>query len=394
MKPLSTVLILFARYGEGHIQVAEALKQAFERRGAVRVVLLDLFQESHPVVNAVSKSMYRKSFTWLSGIYGWSYDRTKEMSHDRLSSRLFNSFGMHTLNEAIRTLQPDVVINTFPMLAMPEWRRQTGQRIPTFAVLTDFVLHNRWIHPEIDKYYVATDDLADQLVRKGIRQDQIVVSGIPIRSAFQIAGDVRQERQRLAEKYQLSPSKQKVLLMAGGYGISSNWPEIIQQFHHNDWEVVVVCGKNESARAELLQQTAHLSGVHIFGYVKQIEELMKTADLLVTKAGGITLAEAMSLNLPLLLLSPVPGQEMENAQYLEAKGVARIINSRQQIREINALLDSLNTTEHALGRQDSAERVVRDIQNTWQEVTTRRGTRELATLSSFHTAHVAADLPD
>ena len=381
MKQLSTVLILFARYGEGHIQVAEALKQAFEKHGAVRVVLLDLFQQSHPVVNAISKLIYRESFTWLSALYGWSYYRTKEMSHDRLSSRLFNSFGIHTLNETIRTLQPDLVINTFPMLAMPEWRRKTGQRIPTFAVLTDFVLHNRWIHPEIDKYYVATDDLAEQLVRKGIRRDQVVVSGIPIRSAFQISGDARHEKQRLAEKYQLSPNKRKVLLMAGGYGIAPKWLEMIQHFHHNDWEVIVVCGRNESARTELSEQTVHLSGVHIFGYVNHVEELMKAVDLLVTKAGGITLAEGLSLNLPLLILSPVLGQEMENAQYLEAKGAARIINSPQQIHEINSLFDSLKQTHHSIGRPDSPQLVVQDIENTWREVTTRGGTSELDSLS-------------
>jgi processive 1,2-diacylglycerol beta-glucosyltransferase len=374
---LPTVLILYAKYGAGHVQVAEALKQAFEQQQAARVVLLDLFHESHPVVDELSKFVYRKSFTWFPRLYGWSYYRTREMSHDRMFARLFNSFGMHTLREALRTLQPDLVINTFPMLAMPEFRRQTGQRIPTVAVLTDFVLHNRWIHPEIDKYYVATDDLAEQLFQKGIAWERVVVSGIPIRPAFQTGENAEAERRDLVRKYNLRPDKPKALLVAGGYGVAWNWQEIIQNFQHRGWEVVVVCGNNAAVREELQAATEDEPDVHIFGYVERLDELMKTADVLVTKAGGITLAEAMSLSLPILILSPVPGQELENARYLEAKGAARILRRREEISQIPALLQSLQRTHRPLGQRDSAQRVVRDICLSWQEeVLARRGADE------------------
>ncbi|MBL0388982.1 UDP-N-acetylglucosamine 2-epimerase [Tumebacillus sp. ITR2] len=373
------VLILYARYGAGHIQVAEALQQAFEKNGAARVVLLDLFRESHPWVDAASKFLYRKSFTLFPTLYGWTYYRTKDMSHDRLMSRHFNSFGLPTLKKSIEAVQPDLVINTFPMLAMPEFRRQTGQRIPTFAVLTDFVLHNRWIHPEIDKYYVATDDLAEQLFQKGVLPHQVVVSGIPIRQGFQRAQDLLEEKHELARRYQLTPQKRKVLLSAGGYGVSWNWLEIIQSFAEQDWEVLVACGNNEAMRSDLLLKTAPLADVHIFGYLPHIEELMKTADLLVTKAGGITLAEALSLQLPILILSPVPGQELENARYLEAKGAARVVRTREDLAEIkhllqkDELLSSLVQTNHTpLGQQNSAERVVADMKTSWKEGMTSR----------------------
>ncbi|KEO81142.1 MGDG synthase family glycosyltransferase [Tumebacillus flagellatus] len=375
------VLLLYARYGAGHIQVAEALRTAFEEAGVAQVVLLDLFHEAHPWVDSLSKFLYRKSFTLFPTLYGWSYYRTRNMTHEGVLSRQFNSFGLHTLKKTIDALQPDLVINTFPMLAMPEFRRQTGHRIPTFAVLTDFVLHNRWIHPEIDKYYVATHDLAHELVQAGIHPDQVVVSGIPIRSGFALAEDPQAEKRELQKRYRLHPEKKKILLSAGGYGVSWNWLEIIRTFAEQGWEVLVACGQNEAVRAELQAVAANLPDVQVFGYVKRMEELMKSADLLVTKAGGITLAEALSLHLPILILSPVPGQELENARYLEAKGAARVIRDRRDLDDVFRLLRdgsllSRMQGRSTLGQSRSAERVAADIKTSWKEGIAHRGSRE------------------
>lgn len=380
MKRDPTVLILYARYGAGHIQVAEALKQAFLQQDISRIVLVDLFHEAHPLLDAATQFIYRKSFTWFPAMYGWTYYRTQHMDHDRPLAKHFNSYGLQTLRNIIKAVQPDLVINTFPMLVMPEWRRQSGQRIPTYAVLTDFVLHNRWIHPEIDRYYVATEDLAKQLVEHGVRREQVVVSGIPIRASFLVAPDAALEKQSLVRQYNLSPHRQKVLLVAGGYGVPWHWVDFIQLFHQSGWEVLVVCGHNESLQKDLLARTSTLSNVQIFGYVEQMEELMKCADLLITKAGGITLSEAMSLALPTLILSPVPGQELDNARYLEAKGAACVVWSKQDILQIQQLitqpatLHMMRQRSQQIGQKRSAERIVADIRNLWSEVITSSGT--------------------
>ncbi|MGZ4121984.1 MAG: MGDG synthase family glycosyltransferase [Tumebacillaceae bacterium] len=361
---MKKILILYASYGTGHIQVSNALKSTFEKTADVEVLLVDLFAEAHPLINAITKFIYLQSYSLLSSFYGWSYYSTQEMRHDRMTAHWFNSFGLHKLREIIDRERPDVVINTFPMLVMPEFRRKTGKIIPTYSVLTDFALHQRWVHPEIDRYFVATEELREQLVGKGVSASRIVVSGIPLREEFEQQMDTAP----LYERYGLPQEKRIALVVAGALGVTKGLEDVCERFAEGEnWEVVLVCGKNAQVKERMTEHFAQRSNVHVFGYVQQIHELMRIAACMVTKAGGITLSEAIALNVPLLIFRPVPGQERDNAQFLVEQGAALVLQNEEDLAQISQiltaeeLLSNMRKRLQMLQQPHASETIVQDV---------------------------------
>lgn len=104
------------------------------------------------------------------------------------NKRKFNIYfkmGNKRLGQLVEEHKPDIIINTFPMIVVPEYRRRTGKVIPTFNVMTDFCLHKIWVHENVDKYYVATDYVKEKLIEIGTHPNNVKITGIPIRPQFE-----------------------------------------------------------------------------------------------------------------------------------------------------------------------------------------------------------------
>lgn len=361
------ILTLSASYGEGHNQVSRALQNCFQSKGIKNVKIVDLFGVAHPVINAITRYTYLKSFYIAPFIYGWLYHSSKQMGPNTIFSKMLNSFGLKKLEEIILTEQPDAVINTFPHPAISEFRKKTGIYIPTFTVITDFTLHHRWIQPEIDKYYVATGDLKNEMVHSGIPPGKIKISGIPLRETFTCSPDI----DGLHQKYGLNPGKRTILVMSGAYGGLHKIRQICKSILMIPGsEIAVVCGKDKFMERMLKNSFHDCKSVHIFGFVEDIHELMKIACCIVTKAGGITLSEAVAVQLPIVIFRPVPGQERDNALYFAGKKAAFVIN---QTRELPGPISDILSSEHcffqmkasvkSLQKHRATETVVDDILN-------------------------------
>ncbi len=359
------ILILFAGFGDGHVQVAKALQRSFSKRGQHRVIMLDLLAETHPLINRISRFFYIKSSTHLPQLYGWSYYATEHMKYDGTLARALNSIGMMRFKQLIETEKPDVVINTFPFMTMAELRKHTGNILPIFTVLTDFALHYRWLHPEVDKYFVATSDLKKKMIGAGIAEDRIKVSGIPLRAMFE-EGKPRNRKRKYSA---METRTQHVLVMAGAFGVMRNLRPMIERLlTPRIKRIVVVCGKNEKLREATEKQFKDEPRVRVLGFVEQIKPLMEASLCMVTKAGGITLSEAIALQIPVIVYRPLPGQEKENAEYLANKGAVRIAGN---LSELAALVDEwvtddykLRTAKERIGRlrtKDASATVVDDI---------------------------------
>ncbi|MFC5651378.1 glycosyltransferase [Paenibacillus solisilvae] len=325
------LLILYASYGDGHLQAARAIRDALADRGVDRTLLIDLLAEAHPFINEMTKRVYMKSYSLLPGLYGWVYDRTKPMKHDSLFASWLHSFGKDSLRRLLQAELPDAVIHTFPILAMPALKQQIGLQIPTGTVITDFDLHQRWVHPEIDRYYVPTEDMQRELILLGIPERRICISGIPIKRGFRsLTIDPA-----LRSRYGLPAGRPVVLLMAGAQGTLPDMTELLSKLlQQQSFTVVVVCGRNEALSCLLTQMFSGFIAarqLHVLGYVEPMHELMALASCIITKPGGVTLAEALASGLPIIAYRPVPGQERNNALYLENKGAAAIAYTPEQL---------------------------------------------------------------
>jgi processive 1,2-diacylglycerol beta-glucosyltransferase len=365
MKPNPKIIIFFASYGEGHLQVSRALLSYFQDFGINNVILIDLLSKAHPFLDAMSKFIYSKSTSYWPMLYGWSYYLTYNMKHDQRLAKWLNSLCVEKLAEIIEVEKPDAIIHTFPMLTISELRKQIDVYIPTFTVLTDYVLHSRWIHPGTDKYFVATEDLKNKMIKKGILNEQIKVSGIPIRKIFQETFDVP----AILQSYKLNSGKKNILIMAGAYGgISILKKMIALLLSFEDVQIIIVCGRNKQFQIKLEVLFNQESRVCILGFVEQIQELMAISSCIITKAGGITLSEAIALQLPTIVFRPVPGQEKENASYLAEK---KLIFITRRLTELKNVVHQLLTKNWEINRMKpslspiqklaAAEIVVSDI---------------------------------
>ncbi|MBD3921186.1 glycosyltransferase [Paenibacillus sp. PR3] len=367
------ILIIYASYGDGHLQAARAIRDALERQGVEpkRIKLVDLMAEANPLLNEVSRRFYMHSYSKMPTLYGWVYDRTRPMKHDSLFGGWLHSFGKEKLRRLLLSERPDAIVYTFPVFAAPSSRKSLLPHVPTSAVVTDFDLHCRWVHPHVDRYFVATDELKLELMRLGIAERRITVSGIPIKQSFTA---LRPNPQWFA-RYGLPEDRPIVLIMAGAAGVMPDVPEVCEALlQDNAVTVALVCGRNEalasSLRARFHGQLSTSNGgrLHLFGYVETIHELMAIADCLVTKPGGITLSEGLATGLPLFIYRPVPGQEKNNALYLHSKGAAHITRNPQELSNAvrSLLYDPIRLAVHqqaarALGRSGAADTVALDI---------------------------------
>lgn len=359
------VLILSASYGDGHIQVSRALASRFAEKGCRNVQIVDLFAEAHPYINALMRALYLKTYSFAPFLYGWVYYGSQSMSSDKHVFKWLNSFGLRKLQAIMREERPDVVINTFPMYTLLQWRQKAKQYIPIYTVLTDFTLHQRWIHPEIDRYYVATEDIKRKMIQHGVAEQRIRVSGIPLRDVFAKPFD----KKAIERKYQLKPGKKYVLVMAGAYGVLQNIDRICQNLLSDpDLHVLLVCGKNESLQKEMLARFSQHSAIRIFGFVEDVHELMSISSCIVTKAGGITLSEALAFHLPIIVFRPVPGQERDNALYLARKNAALVVQHPDElVRQIVYLLhdperlEKMRQAAAQLQKRTACETVVCDV---------------------------------
>ncbi|MEW9698651.1 glycosyltransferase [Paenibacillus sp. SI8] len=352
------ILILTASYGNGHIQAAQALYEQFVRQGVEHVKVVDLMKEGHPFINMVTTSLVNKS-TKISRMgldyYGWSYYWTREKKSTALFQRSMTALGKKKLKEIIHQERPDAVVNTFPFGASPEICSSLGIRNVT--VLTDFALHNTWLHPLVDKYYVATEELKHQIMYKGFTRDCIEVSGIPVRHEFTSLSTRK------------SSNKKRILIMAADQGASSYVDDLLASLIHiAHCQIVVVCGRNEKLKQKLEAQFNVYTHLTIYGFVNNLHEWMSASTCIVTKAGGLTLTEAIALQLPIFIYRPYAGQERENAKYLASCGVATISDDIEELSygiqylmEHPTLREEVRSRMIGLQRKQAAAHIVSDI---------------------------------
>jgi processive 1,2-diacylglycerol beta-glucosyltransferase len=348
------ILIVYASYGEGHLQAARAIRSALAEMGIRRSILVDLMDEAHPWIGSFTKHVYMRSFTILPGVYGWVYDMTRSMCHDSLLGDWLHSFGRHRMRRLLEQHQPDAVIHTFPMFVMPALRHGSrAAHIPSCAVVTDYDLHGRWVHPGIDRFYVPTDDMLEELALRGIPRERICASGIPLKLGFEGLQPKPEYRQRFG----FAPDERIVLIMAGAHGVMPDLHELCAGLlGQSNASIALVCGRNSvlerTMRSAFAAQPSAARRLRVFGYVDAIHELMAISSLLVTKPGGITLTEGLAAGLPIIAYRPVPGQERRNAEYLARRGAAVIAHKPSELTA--TILKLMADPDRLIDRRNSA----------------------------------------
>lgn len=341
MAHLSKLLILSASYGEGHQQAAKAVQDSLRLQSPeTEVRTIDYMRTVHPVLDSVAKYCYLKSVQFAPALYGWFYKGTSQIPPSSLIQRQLNSLGIEELAEQLDDFDPDVVLATFPTPAgvVSYLKQQQRTSVPLATIITDHAIHSQWIHPYTDLYFVGSQHVRKGLVARGTLASSVRVTGIPVRPSFLQSFD----KTSLYKKYELNPRLPVVLVMGGAYGVMGDIQQVVEELfsYPVPLQVIVVTGRNERLKSQLETLLPSATNqARVYGFVSEVHELMSIAHLMLTKAGGLTISEALALQVPMVLYRPIPGQEVQNARFLTNAGVAVYARSRKQVTEhLNDLL--------------------------------------------------------
>lgn len=360
---MTRVLILTASYGSGHNTAARSLAAAFERLGA-QVTVTDHFRELvHPTFERVTRALYSAILRRAPFLWGIGYDLGDRLASDSPLTLGVTRLGTGRLAERLRTLAPDVVVTVHatPAVAMSALARAGARVPPHTTVVTDFVAHSQWIALPIDRYCVAAEEVKHEFIARGVAADRIVVTGVPVSAEFEQPVDPRAARATLG----LSLRAPVVLAMAGSHGSFGRLPDVVRALLgiRRPVQGVVVAGDDDRLAGTLRAMTRG-TPVRVLGYVTAVRRLMAAADLLVTKAGGMTLAEAMAVELPLVTYGSLPGQERRNERFASRAGIALVARSRRELSRAleralgdPPLLDHLRERIRLARRPEAARRI-------------------------------------
>jgi processive 1,2-diacylglycerol beta-glucosyltransferase len=214
-----------------------------------------------------------------------------------------------------------VCTQAFACGVIDSWKRAPGRRTPALVgVLTDFVAHRYWADPEVDLYIAPSEETRQKLITQGVLPERVTTHGIPTNQCFIHPVD----RAAVIKNLGLKPDLPKILVMGGSLGLGP-MKSVIRKLNKlpQPFDIIVVTGKNEELQEQLARKGPRLRHTtKIFGFVENVHELMDLAEMIITKPGGITTAEALVKKLPMIIINPIPGQEAKNSEYLLSQNVA------------------------------------------------------------------------
>lgn len=337
------ILIITASFGDGHIIAATNLSKGIkEQEPLAEVKIVDLFREAHPKINEILKRMYLKSYSIAPTLYGTLYYSTKKRS--TILRNIVGNLIKDRLMYYLDTFKPDVIINTYPILITPYLREVEKEYIQTYTVITDYGAHSQWIDPGITKYFVASEYVKRGLEKLGVDSEKIRVTGIPVSLDF---NNKEFNLEKILNKYKInSQGKPIVTILAGSYGVLRDVIEICRQIFTIDPEpfLIVVAGKNQLLESRLKEKTKEFSDkIRVFGYISPLHEIMRISDIIVTKAGGLTVTEILNVGVPMIIYRTAPGQERENTKFLVKNRCAYHAKDPYQLKGmISYLLNNKN----------------------------------------------------
>ncbi|HEY2673512.1 MAG TPA: glycosyltransferase [Rugosimonospora sp.] len=339
------LLFLVADTGAGHRTAAHAVGQALQRDypGAFAPVLCD------PLAGPGSANLLR----WVTGLYGpsirlapWAWGALYHGCDSRAAARILRStllaLADRPVAEAVARHRPAAVVSFHPLTGSAAIRARdaTAPHAPVVTVVTDLVnIHAAWRDGGVDRIVVPPTATQAPATFGEFAWRRVDV-GPPVATAFTVGPPRPYERAALRRRLGVDEHRFLVLLTGGGEGaggIARRAAAILRRF--DDVGVVALCGRNRRLYARLTGLAARCAGrLTVRGFVDNMADWMRCADVMVGKAGPGTIAEATCCGTPLLLTSHLPGQESGNIEFVVEAGAGRHVPTvRRLVREVGLL---------------------------------------------------------
>ena len=337
------VLIFYASYGGGHLNAAKSIENCIKTNYKnIDVEMIDCMKYVNKTIEKVTTAAYREMAKKAPWAWGRIYSDAQKGPLAHITTRS-NKIMAIKLLKLLREKKPDLIISTHPfgsqMCSYLKRKNKIDSKIAT--IMTDFAPHDQWLvgHEYTDYFFVAHNKMKDYLISKGISENKVFDTGIPISENFQKLYN----KKEIFDKYNLDENKFTILFFGGGeFGLGKTravqiFNNFVEKTKNNNIQIIAISGKNpkmKSAFEEVVNSNNAEVQVKIIEFSNEVPKLMAISDLVVTKPGGLTTSESLASHLPMIVINPIPGQEEENAEFLESKNIAVWIKKSDNSKEI------------------------------------------------------------
>ena len=336
------VLLMYITKVSGHRQATVAIQQALRQLDPeIEAPAINGFGYTYPILEKIINKAYLSVIKRTPKVWDYLYDNPKIVKNSQSIQNFLHKTSHEKIEKLIQRHRPQAIVCTqaFPCGMVADYKISHNLDILLIGVLTDFSPHSYWINEGVDYYVVPSEEVKERLVVKGVAPERVRVYGIPLRPRFNEPVD----RVAIAENMGLDPNVPTILVMGGGQGLGPI-KKIVKSLGKMNMfvQIIVLSGVNKKIVKSLRRYAAKSDKkILVFEFVTNVEELMTLADLIVTKPGGMTTAESLTKGLPMVVINPIPGQEMRNTDFLIQQGIGIRVHDVDDIGgEVEVLLRS------------------------------------------------------
>ncbi|MDA3935722.1 MAG: glycosyltransferase, partial [Actinomycetota bacterium] len=303
------ILVLTASYGGGHAAASSAIERYYADHTDVDVRVVDFLETVAPNLNVLAKFAYQRSEAFFPNFTG-SFEGLQEAYPDNPAVHELKENAFAHVQSLLDEWAPHAVVSLCPLAGGAATEARVGRGYLSISVSLDYRGVGSWVNPGGDLHFVACKETREDLVVRGVPWDRIVVSGIPVAERFSESFDRPVARSALGflDRY--------TVLLASTTGSPAEVRDIVKHLLDQGVQVAVVAGNNGRLRRGLETLIESSRFLHVFGYVDDMPRMMCAADRIVGRAGGPIVPEAFASGLPLIVMGPVPGQEIQNVDFL------------------------------------------------------------------------------
>ncbi|MEA5004002.1 MAG: glycosyltransferase [Christensenella sp.] len=365
------VLILSMTVGQGHNSTSKALRACMEEKGHTCEILDTYKFLAKPIGLGFDKG-YTAMGRFVPKLNENIY-KAAEKASGRADMKMnfpwaFANLTKSKMQKYIEETKPDVVVCSIVMTAiLITSLKEAGlidPNIKSIGIVTDYSLHPFWEYTAMDYFVAANELMIPEFTDRGIAENKILPTGIPIAPKFTRSIPQKEAREKLG----LDPDMFTVLMASGGMGFSGLVPVLQDIDTVEETQIVTVCGTNTRLKNKLLAMEFK-NRVHILGFVDNMDEYIDAADVVITKPGGLSTSETIAKEKPMILTKPMPGVENMNIAFLLNNSLAVHANEYQplsmvlkQMRLNQVKIDEMKRAQKKWGKKNSANMLAKFIE--------------------------------
>ncbi|WP_177505364.1 MGDG synthase family glycosyltransferase [Anaerosinus sp.] len=365
---MKRIMILSASIGAGHVKAAQAIHESLNDLDDIYIVEYDVLTFIPEICKNFLLGLYLYSLKSFPQVYDQAYAWGNDNKWALYGKKLLNQVFSKKLLHYIRDYSPDCIIATHAIPAgfVSYLKEEKYIELMSATVITDFAVHRLCFNQNTDLFFIAHEGLVSNKVFDNFSMEKVYTTGIPVRQSFL----EQVEKKKIYKDLNFVEDKPTILIMGGGAGLLP-MEKILREFEMIDipLQVIAVAGNNNILYNKLQCVKSSCHDIKTFKFVQSIHQFMSISDLMITKAGGVTIAEALCKGLPMLIYRPFPGQENYNAKFIETAEVGYIIKDINKISSFikfllannAARLKELRENSQAIAKPNAAKHIIECI---------------------------------